>query len=94
MIVRIVKMGFRPENVNRFLEVFEQSKAHIAAMPGCRSLSLLRDKNDPCLFFTHSEWEDEKYLEAYRKSAFFEEVWKQTKVLFSIRPEAWSTERQ
>lgn len=94
MIIRIVKMGFQPEHVNRFLEVFEQSKAHIAAMPGCKSLSLLRDKHDPCLFFTYSEWEDEKFLEAYRNSAFFEEVWKQTKVLFSIRPEAWSTLRK
>ncbi|MES2513246.1 MAG: antibiotic biosynthesis monooxygenase family protein [Bacteroidota bacterium] len=92
MIKRFVKMTFKPENTDRFKEIFNASKNLIAAMEGCHHVELLQDINNPGIFFTLSIWEDPKYLEAYRQSQLFTGVWAKTKVLFDAKPEAWSVE--
>ena len=58
MIVRMVKMTFRQEEVARFLELFEGWRVKIIAFPGCQHLELLQDKDDPRVFFTYSIWRD------------------------------------
>ncbi len=90
MIIRIVKMTFKPEMVSDFLMLFEANKNLISSFEGCSFLELLSDKNNSNTYFTYSKWDDEKYLEAYRNSALFEKVWGKTKVLFAEQPEAWS----
>ena len=92
MIKRIVKLTFREEACDDFVEVFEKSKQAIRAFPGCQYLELWRSKDQPNIFFTYSFWQEEAALEAYRHSDLFKNVWKQTKVLFSDKPEAWSVE--
>ena len=91
MIIRIVKMQFRVERTDDFIRIFKKNKAHIRSFEGCSHLHLLRDKNDPRIFFTYSHWKDEMALNKYRKSDLFKEVWAETKALFSGKPEAWST---
>ncbi|MFV9550705.1 putative quinol monooxygenase [Algibacter sp. PT7-4] len=93
MLVRIVKMGFYKQNIEVFLENFNNSKAKIRAFNGCHFLELYRDKSDSSIFFTYSYWESEEALENYRKSELFEGVWSKVKPLFSIRPEAWSVNK-
>ncbi|MFC5044822.1 putative quinol monooxygenase [Aquimarina hainanensis] len=90
MIIRVVKMGFIPEEVEAFLNVFEKNKQHIRHFEGCSHLRLLRDKHTPNQFFTYSHWESETHLNNYRNSALFKEVWAQTKIKFNQKPEAWS----
>lgn len=90
MIKRFVKMTFKPENIERFKDIFKASKDLISAMEGCLHVELLQDINNPCVFFTLSIWDDSKYLEAYRQSELFEGVWAKTKILFDAKPEAWS----
>ena len=92
MIKRLVKMTFRPESVEEFKALFNSKKELIAAMEGCSHVELLQDADNKTIFFTYSLWEDPKYLEAYRNSALFKEVWAKTKALFDAKPEAWSTE--
>lgn len=92
MIKRIVKLTFRPELVPEFMLVFEQSKHHIRAFEGCKSMMLLRDATQPNVLFTLSEWDDLEALESYRKSDLFQSTWAKTKVLFAEKPSAWSTE--
>lgn len=92
MINRIVRLSFHPKNVEKFLKVFEDSKRHIAAFPGCNSLSLMRDANDPNVFYTYSLWDNLDALEAYRLSSLFETTWTQTKILFNDKPRAFSLE--
>ena len=92
MIIRIVKMEFHPENIESFLTLFNRKKYSIEGFKGCSHLKLLRDKNHPNTFFTYSYWQDEKALESYRRSELFNSVWAKTKVLFSAKPKAWSTE--
>jgi quinol monooxygenase YgiN len=46
MITRIVKMNFRPEEVENFLNIFHQSKDKIRHMPGCKHLELLNSQID------------------------------------------------
>lgn len=94
MIVRLVKMTFRQEEVARFQELFESWRHRIIAFPGCLHLELLHDLQDPRVFFTYSEWRSAIDLEAYRRSAVFSEVWPVVKGLFEAPAEAWSMDRE
>lgn len=85
-------MTFRPESVEDFKALFNSKKELIAAMEGCSHVELLQDVNNRAIFFTYSLWDDATYLEAYRNSELFKDVWARTKVLFDAKPEAWSTE--
>jgi len=93
MLVRIVKMGFYKQNIEVFLQNFEETKTRIRAFEGCQFLELYRDKNDISIFFTYSYWDSEDALENYRKSELFKSIWSKTKPLFSVRPEAWSVDK-
>ena len=93
MIKRIVKMTFRPDAVDTFLQdVFEHSKSRIRAFPGCRHMELLRHTVQPNVLFTLSYWEAPEALERYRQSELFQSTWDKTKVLFAEKAEAWSVE--
>ncbi len=93
MFIRIVKMRFHAEKITDFLANFESVKQNIRNFEGNQFLELYQDKNDPCIFFTYSYWENEAALEKYRNSILFNEVWSYTKTLFSDKPEAWSVDR-
>jgi len=91
MITRIVKMTFKPEQVESFLDIFENSARHIASFEGCLSLELVQGKDNKNIFFTISKWNSEEDLQKYRNSGLFKETWAKTKVLFDDKPQAWST---
>ena len=54
MIQRIVKMTFRPEEVDNFLSLFEEVKHKIRGCEGCAGLTLLADINQTNVLFTYS----------------------------------------
>lgn len=84
-------MTFREDAVETFVsEVFEHSKSHIRAFPGCLHMELLRSVKEPNVMFTLSHWENEAALEAYRASELFARTWEKTKALFGGKPEAWT----
>ncbi len=93
MIIRLVKMSFKPEEVDNFLSLFETVKIKIRAREGCTHLALWQQKDQPNVMFTYSIWDHEVHLESYRHSALFEETWALTKVKFNAKPEAWSVEQ-
>jgi heme-degrading monooxygenase HmoA len=90
MIIRIVKMNFKPDAVTDFLKIFDASKLYIRNMEGCEHLELLNDISSPTIFFTYSHWQTENDLNNYRNSELFEGVWRKTKILFAAKAEAWS----
>lgn len=90
MITRIVKMKFHPDKVEAFLSLFNANRQLIGGFAGCSRLELLNDISDPTVYFTYSIWDEEASLEKYRNSDLFNSVWKNTKVLFAAKPEAWS----
>ncbi|WP_203296249.1 putative quinol monooxygenase [Luteirhabdus pelagi] len=92
MFTRIVKMEFQAEEVTSFLENFEQVKHKIRSFPGCKHLKLLRDKDDPTIFFTYSRWTSVDDLEHYRSSDLFRSVWANTKPKFRVKAQAWSVD--
>lgn len=94
MIVRIVKMTFKAEEIGQFKGLFEGWRPQIRSFPGCRHLELLHDLDDPRIFFTYSHWDGPENLEAYRVSAVFASVWPVVKGLFAEPAEAWSVERE
>ena len=93
MIVRVVKMTFRKEEIETFLEVFEQSKKAIRNFPGVTHLELLKGTQNENVIFTYSHWQTDEDLENYRNSKLFKDTWAKTKPLFLKPAEAWSTER-
>lgn len=94
MIVRIVKMTFRPEEVEHFQALFLGWKPRIRGFPGCRHLELLHDRNDHRIFFTYSHWDGPGDLEAYRVSEVFASVWPVVKGMFAAPAEAWSVDQE
>jgi len=83
-------MDFQPDKVEEFTAFFETIKDKIANMPGCHHLELCQDAKLGNVYFTFSKWESEDYLDSYRHSALFEEVWAKTKKMFGGKPLAYS----
>ncbi|NCF23344.1 MAG: antibiotic biosynthesis monooxygenase [Gammaproteobacteria bacterium] len=90
MITRIVRMHFRPEEREAFLNIFNASKDLIRHFDGCQHLRLYNEAGRPEVFFTFSVWESAAHLDAYRNSQLFEDTWTRTKALFADKPQAWS----
>ena len=88
MITRIVKMNFRPEEVENFLLIFHQSKDKIRHMPGCKHLELWNSQSEATIYYTYSIWDTEDDLNNYRDSELFQSVWPATKALFASKAEA------
>lgn len=93
MIIRIVKMEFRPEELERFQLLFDRQKHRIRAFPGCLLLELHKDPVQEQVRYTFSHWESAQALENYRKSELFRSIWPQTKQLFAAPPLACSLEK-
>ena len=93
MIVRIVKLHFKKENISSFERIFDETRETIKSFKGCSLLELYQDSGDPSVFFTYSQWDSEADLEAYRSSDFFKRVWSRTKQLFDEKAEAWSVQK-
>jgi quinol monooxygenase YgiN len=92
MITRIVRMRFRPEAVDTFMSIWQESRQHIRARQGCLEANLYKDHGQDHVFYTLSRWASPADLEAYRKSELFGQVWPRTKALFASPPEAHSLE--
>lgn len=94
MIVRIVKMIFREDEVNNFLYLFNERKQLIRSFEGCRHLELWQETGKANVFFTYSIWDSEQHLDHYRFSELFKDTWAKTKALFAEGPQAWSVEQK
>jgi (4S)-4-hydroxy-5-phosphonooxypentane-2,3-dione isomerase len=92
MIVRLVKMHFKPEKVEDFLTFLTKYKAEIRAFPGCQLVEILQKKDQPEVIITHSHWQSESDLENYRVSDLFGFVWANTKIHFQSKAEATTLE--
>ena len=92
MITRIVRMHFRPEEREAFLDIFNASKHLIRQFEGCQHLRLYNEAGCPDIFFTFSVWTSAAHLDAYRNSELFRKTWTETKALFADKPQAWSME--
>ena len=90
MIIRTVKMKFEKNKVNDFIKFSNKIKPVIQSHKGCLFLEILRDIKDEQIFFTCSHWNQERDLNNYRNSNFFNEVWPKAKEWFAEKPEAWS----
>ena len=93
-MIRIVKLTFREDTVDSFMEIFNESKTKIRSFSGCQRLELLHDIDNPNIFFTYSYWDKPTSLEGYRSSELFKSVWAKTKILFDDKPIAWSVQQK
>ncbi len=92
MIVRIVRMEFRPDETTAFEALFNERQSRIRAFDGCQHVVLWRDAQNPAVYYTYSHWESLQHLDRYRFSAFFKETWGLTKALFAAKAQAFSAE--
>lgn len=93
MLIRIVRMTFKPEGIPAFLEIFEFHKNSIRNFPGCSHLELWKDFSSENIFLTCSHWDSEEALNKYRDSELFKSVWSYTKALFAEKPQAFSSKK-
>ena len=90
VLIRTVRMTFRPEALDTFFPLFEEAAPQIRAFPGCRHLELWQDTRYPNILTTYSHWEGPDALEVYRQSTLFKQTWAKTKPLFAAPPVAHS----
>ena len=90
MLLRTVRLVLRPDAVPAFLALFAETRARIAAAPGCRSLDLWQDARFPNVVTTVSTWDSAAALDAYRAGDLFRATWARTTPLFAAPPEARS----
>lgn len=83
MLVRTVRMTFRPDALPDFFEMFEGLAPQIRAFDGCHHLELWEDVRYPNILTTYSLWDDEGALDAYRHSDLFRSTWARTKRWFA-----------
>ncbi len=91
-MIRIVKLSFAAEHVEKFERLFEERKSLIRNFEGCTYLELWQDKSEAGVFYTYSIWQDVSNLESYRVSDLFQETWSQVKQWFSKPPHAFSAD--
>ena len=90
MLLRTVRMTFRPDAVAPFLALFREARPKISAADGCEALALWADPRYPNVLTTVSTWQSRAHLDAYRHSELFETTWAKTKPMFAARPVAHS----
>lgn len=90
MIIRLVKMEFKKDEIDEFRSIFMETKPLIEKMEGCLQVNLHQDAQHPEIFFTISHWNSETDLNQYRDSELFIKTWKKVKLLFNKKAEAWS----
>jgi len=90
VLIRIVRMTFRPEAVDTFLGHFDRAAPQIRGFDGCEHLALWQDAETPTGFTTHSHWTSAEALDDYRHSNLFRSTWAEVKPLFAARPAAHS----
>ncbi|HEY0667936.1 MAG TPA: antibiotic biosynthesis monooxygenase family protein [Sphingobacteriaceae bacterium] len=92
MITRIVKMTFDAGKPSAFEDTFYKMQPAIRNFEGCLGVELLKDINNPSVYFTISRWESSDALENYRASEFFKSTWTKVKPMFIERAQAWTLE--
>jgi quinol monooxygenase YgiN len=74
--------------------LFDQYKTKIRKSDGCLHLELWKDLDRPNIYFTYSHWESLEYLNQYRDSSTFKDVWPLTKKLFIAPAEVWTVQEK
>ncbi len=89
MIVRIVALKCKPEDLAAFRLLLQESSPRVRGVPGCLSLQIVADVDDPTSFYTLSTWRNVADLEAYRTGPLFANIWPRVKAL--LRERAWAS---
>jgi quinol monooxygenase YgiN len=92
-MIRIVRLAFKDEYRNNFLELFAERKQRIRNANGCTHLELWEDSSNVNVFYTYSIWEENDALDNYRLSELFQETWDTIKPWFADKPMAFSTKQ-
>lgn len=90
MITRIVKLEFREEKTQDFLDFFDTINHIVNEFPGCFGMKLYQDIDRPNIIMTYSHWENQEALNTYRDSPEFGQIWPKIKPWFQEKPQAWS----
>ena len=90
MITRIVKLEFKEDKIDEFIQFFDTIKQKVNNFPGCSGMKLYQDLNSPTTVITYSHWESQNDLDKYRESETFGAVWPKIKPWFNAKPAAWS----
>lgn len=93
MIVRIVRMNLKQDEVARFKSYFAETYEKIRNFKGCTNLELFEDADEPNIICTYSHWVNQQSLEHYRNSDLFKSTWMKVKPLFASPAVAFSLKK-
>ncbi len=93
-MIRIVKMNYKEEHVQDFLNLFEERKLQIRNSKGCNYLELWNDKDNQTIYYSYSIWDDLNDLNEYRHSELFKDTWAKFKSWFQDKPQVFNIEKK
>lgn len=91
MIVRIVELSIREEELDVAKALLAAVAPRVRSFNGCTHLRILFDIHQPHHITTYSHWNSEDDLNNYRASLVFKDFWGKIKPLFAEAPRAWSS---
>jgi quinol monooxygenase YgiN len=88
MIVIRVALTAQPSERDQLIAHLRVDATQARGLPGCMRFDLLEDAFDENGVFIYEEWRDRESFDAYRGSAFLEEVGTKIKPLLAAAPDS------
>lgn len=85
-------MKIKEHCLSDFINFISATNEKILETEGCKQLELLRDKEDPTVFFIYQFWDSEKSLSKYHRSEFYGRYKEQINSFFEENEQAWIVE--
>jgi quinol monooxygenase YgiN len=92
MITRITKFQINPELHNQFSEFMNQFKDELNSVEGCKHFDVLQDKESEHNMFLFMIWEDDEFLEHFRKSELNKILKNKITGVSNDEPVSWTVE--
>jgi quinol monooxygenase YgiN len=88
MIVIRVAVTAKASQRDSLIDHLRADATHARTLPGCIRFALLQDAFDENGVFIYEEWSDRESFDAYRGSAFFEELGMEIMPLLAAAPDS------
>jgi quinol monooxygenase YgiN len=92
MITRITKFQINPELHNQFSEFMNQFRDELNSVEGCKHFDVLQDKESEHNMFMFMIWENDEFLDQFRKSELNKILKNKIENVSKEEPVSWTVE--
>lgn len=93
MIIRIVKMYLKKDEIKSFTDFFSSFQNQILEFDGCMHHDLFPDKDNKEIYYSYTIWKSEVKLKKYRNSELIKNISKAVEPKCEKEPLAWTVDK-